>query len=52
MISVEQYSEDKRNIWDNFVQNSRTPMFMFERNFMEYHKDRFQDNSLMFYEND
>lgn len=27
-------------------------MFMFDRNYMDYHKDRFRDHSLLFYRND
>ncbi len=49
MIKIEKYSKDKQKLWDDFVNNSKTPMFMFNRNFMEYHSDRFVDNSLMFY---
>ena len=49
MISVELYSNDKREIWDDFCRQSKTPLFIFERNFVEYHKQRFQDHSLMFY---
>ena len=28
------------------------PLFMFNRNFMDYHKDRFTDHSLLFYDDD
>ena len=37
-------------MWDSFCVNSKNPLFMFERNFMEYHKDRFIDHSLLFYD--
>lgn len=33
--------------WDHFVKSSRTPLFMFERTFMEYHSHRFEDYSLV-----
>lgn len=49
MIRVIKYSPDKKAEWNDFLNNSKTPMFMFNRNFMEYHADRFADNSLMFY---
>lgn len=52
MISVVRYSDDLRVIWDGFCRNAKNPLFIFERNFMEYHKDRFQDHSLLFYDND
>lgn len=50
MIKIVKYSADKKAEWDNFVNGSKTPMFMFNRGFMEYHSDRFVDNSLMFYD--
>ncbi|MFB4393742.1 MULTISPECIES: GNAT family N-acetyltransferase [unclassified Pseudomonas] len=46
------YSQEQRQAWDNWIDASRTPLFMFKRDFMEYHADRFQDASLMFYEED
>lgn len=52
MINIEKYSAENRQIWDNFIENSKSPMFMFKREFMEYHSDRFTDFSLMFYDED
>ena len=39
-----------RSEWDDFIKASKIPIFMFYRNFMEYHSDRFQDFSLLFYD--
>lgn len=50
MIKVVEYRESLKLIWDDFVRSSKNPLFMFERNYMDYHKDRFKDNSLLFYE--
>lgn len=50
MINVEQYSFDRKNEWNTFLEKSKNGIFMFNRNFMEYHSDRFTDNSLMFYD--
>lgn len=50
MVRIEKYTHDKQKIWDEFVQNSKNGIFMFQRGFMDYHSDRFQDNSLMFYD--
>lgn len=50
MIIIKKYTDDKKSEWDDFCKTSKNPLFMFERDFMEYHKDRFTDNSLMFYE--
>ncbi|EAI4884208.1 TPA: GNAT family N-acetyltransferase, partial [Campylobacter coli] len=32
--------------------DAKNGLFMFDRNYMDYHSDRFIDNSLMFYENE
>lgn len=52
MIRVELYQSEKKEIWDNFINDSKNGIFMFNRNFIEYHKDRFTDNSLLFYDED
>lgn len=52
MIKAVKYSPEYRDVWDNFVNNSRTPMFMFNRGYMEYHADRFTDASLLFFDDD
>lgn len=40
-----QYAE----IWNVLVKSSRNGTFLFERNFMDYHAERFTDASLLFY---
>lgn len=52
MITAEKYTKEDKNIWDVFVKNSKNGIFMFERDFMDYHSDRFIDYSLMFYDED
>lgn len=52
MISINCYDKTKAEEWNQFVNSSRAPMFMFNRGFMEYHKDRFCDASLMVYDDD
>ena len=49
---VTKYTDSDKNLWDTFLSNSKNGIFMFNRNFMEYHKDRFTDNSLLFYDDD
>lgn len=49
MISVKSYTVGDLDAWNKFVRESRMPMFMFERGYMDYHSDRFKDASLMFY---
>ena len=50
MIRIQKYSAGQKNEWDLFCNNSKMPLFMFNRNFMDYHKDRFTDHSLFFYD--
>ena len=52
MIHTEPYSREKQQEWDDFIDRSKSPMFMFKWGFMEYHSDRFKDFSLMFYDDD
>ncbi|RYZ77824.1 MAG: GNAT family N-acetyltransferase [Proteobacteria bacterium] len=44
------YSPEKQNEWNAFVETSKNGIFMFNRGFMDYHSDRFEDRSLMFYD--
>jgi hypothetical protein len=47
---AEPYDAEKKQVWDDFVRVSRAPHFMFLRDYMEYHADRFQDASLLLYD--
>ncbi len=49
MIEVVRYTADKKEEWDKFVEHSKTDCFMFLRDYMDYHADRFSDLSLMVY---
>lgn len=46
------YSEMRKSTWNKFVQTSKNGTFLFQREFMDYHSDRFTDCSLLVYEND
>ena len=50
--SVRLYTSEDYAIWDNFVSIAKNATFLFHRDFMEYHSDRFQDFSLMVFEED
>jgi hypothetical protein len=39
-------------LWDAFVTNSRNGTFLFYRDYMEYHRDRFEDMSLLVLDGD
>ena len=45
--SVKIYQESDYNHWNAFIDNAKNATFLFHRDFMEYHKDRFQDYSLI-----
>lgn len=48
-IKVIKYTSDKKNEWNAFVAASKNGTFLFDRDFMDYHSDRFEDYSLMVY---
>lgn len=52
MISIERYSDDKFSLWNEFNRKSKNSLFMFDRKYMDYHRDRFEDYSLLFYSDD
>lgn len=49
MYRVEAYAVDRKAHWDAIVKQSRNGTFLFYRDFMEYHSDRFSDFSLLIY---
>jgi hypothetical protein len=49
-LTVENYDLRSKAVWDRFVAASKNGSFMFCRDYMDYHSDRFTDNSLMIYE--
>lgn len=51
-ITIIRYDDRYKNQWDSFVTNAKNGSFLFYRDFMEYHKDRFIDFSLMFFYKD
>ncbi|MBL8132853.1 MAG: GNAT family N-acetyltransferase [Anaerolineae bacterium] len=46
-VTIERYTDAHRLAWDAFVQGSRNGVFLFLRDYMEYHRDRFTDHSLI-----
>ena len=45
--SVKQYQESDYTNWNTFIGQAKNATFLFHRDFMEYHKERFEDNSLI-----
>ncbi|MGD6850521.1 MAG: GNAT family N-acetyltransferase [Candidatus Bathyarchaeia archaeon] len=52
VLRVLAYSPQHKELWDSFVSNSKNGVFLFYRDYMEYHSDRFKDHSLMFFDGD
>lgn len=50
MISIVRYTEAYQDQWNRFNASCKNSLFMFDRGFMDYHKDRFADHSLLFFE--
>ncbi|MFV5696098.1 GNAT family N-acetyltransferase [Flavobacterium sp. LB3P122] len=45
--SVKKYQESDCENWNAFIGQAKNATFLFHRDFMEYHKDRFEDYSLI-----
>ena len=52
ILGVEVYKSDCKASWDNFVSQSKNGVFLFFRDYLEYHSDRFLDHSLLFFKDD
>lgn len=50
--TVKSYQETDYEKWNDFIGHAKNATFLFHRDFMEYHKDRFEDFSLLVYENE
>lgn len=50
-IRIERYTPTRKREWDEFVGRSRNGTFLFLRDYMDYHSDRFRDSSRMAYVN-
>lgn len=50
--TIKKYSQEDYSIWNDFVAQSKNATFLFHRDFMEYHKDRFEDFSLLVFEDE
>ena len=48
-FEIVRYTADKATEWNAFVAQSKNGTFLFDRRYMDYHSDRFEDFSLMFY---
>ena len=46
------YQSSDFALWNAFIGKAKNATFLFHRNFMDYHKDRFEDFSLMVFEDE
>lgn len=46
-FTIEIYNQEAKEEWNEFVRNSKNGTFLFDRNYMDYHSNRFEDMSLV-----
>lgn len=51
-ICATDYKPTDKKVWDNFVCSSKNGSFILQRDYMDYHSDRFEDHSLLFSDGD
>ena len=51
MMKVTHYQPSFKKKWDQFNIEAKNGLFLFMRDYMEYHSDRFIDHSLLFFDN-
>ena len=47
---IQKYSTESYRLWNEFVADAKNATFLFHRDFMEYHSDRFEDYSLLIFD--
>jgi len=52
IVDVRRYEPSMYDVWNDFVAQSKNGTFLFDRRYMDYHADRFEDCSLMCYKGD
>lgn len=52
VISVTRYKDSNKEVWNRFLTESNMDSILFRREFMDYHRDQFIDNSLLVLNND
>jgi hypothetical protein len=50
--TVKRYQKRDYVNWNAFISQAKNATFLFHRDFMDYHKDRFEDHSLMVYKSE
>lgn len=50
--TIKKYQTKDFYVWNNFIADAKNATFLFHRSFMEYHSGRFEDFSLLIFENE
>ncbi len=50
MFRIVRYDATHHDEWNRYVEKARNATFLFYREYMDYHSDRFKDHSLLFYQ--
>ncbi|MFC4739761.1 GNAT family N-acetyltransferase [Flavobacterium ponti] len=49
-LTIKHYTSEYYSLWNEFVSKAKNATFLFHRDFMEYHADRFNDYSLLVFD--
>jgi hypothetical protein len=49
-MEIRVYNPELKSSWNNFVASAKNGLFLFNREYMDYHSDRFYDHSLLFFQ--
>lgn len=49
-MEIIQYDKKDKKVWDDFINKSKNGCFLFLRDYMDYHSDRFKDNSFLVFD--
>jgi len=52
LVKIVKYTSEYKDQWNAVIKQSMNGCFLHERDFMEYHSDRFEDHSLLFFEDE
>lgn len=52
LIEIRTYTAEDKLCWNAFVASAKNATFLFDRDFMDYHNDRFTDHSLLCFNNE
>ncbi|KQT22958.1 hypothetical protein ASG22_14525 [Chryseobacterium sp. Leaf405] len=48
-FEIVKYNSSHKDEWNSFISTSKSGFFLFDRDFMDYHSDRFTDHSLIIF---